>query len=58
MGKGLLYLSFKKYMVPEVQFDFDLSSFFSWIVAGTVVLIIASAFNKGHKLQEEQALTI
>jgi FtsH-binding integral membrane protein len=45
-------------MVPEVQFDFDLSSFFSWIVAGAVVLIIASAFNKGHKLQEEQALTI
>jgi hypothetical protein len=58
LGKGLLYLSFKKYVVPEVQFDFDLSSFFSWIVAGTVVLIIASAFNKGHKLQEEQALTI
>jgi hypothetical protein len=58
LGKGLLYLSFKKYMVPEVQFDFDLSSFFSWIVAGAVVLIVASAFNKGYKLQEEQALTI
>jgi hypothetical protein len=56
--QALLYLCFRRYMLSEVAFDFDFSALFWSILVGVIVLIIARAFNKGYKLQEEQALTI
>lgn len=56
----LLHLLFKNYFVSQVELDLSKAFTSHWVmlIIGVIVMLVARAFYKGYKLQEEQKLTI
>jgi hypothetical protein len=56
----IMHFIFKKYMVPEIQYDYSLTinNTIGLVLLFIVVYTITIAFKRGAKLQQEQDLTI
>lgn len=54
----ILQWSYRSYYAGDLLPDFDSGNKISWMLAALVVFLLALAFRKGYRMQQEQELTI
>lgn len=58
VGQVLLQWSFRSYYAGDLAVYIDWQKYLGWLLGAAVVFLLAIAFRKGYRIQQEQELTI